>query len=68
MIEKRYSAKDEAFNRSMMFPEEERYRFTSKRWDGSFRWFKASNVVCLEHYRRSPAKLAPTAPKSRPAA
>jgi hypothetical protein len=53
MIEKRYSAQDEAFNRAMMFPEEERHRFTSKAWDGSFRWFRAVNVICLEHYRPS---------------
>jgi hypothetical protein len=30
MVEKRYSAKDEAFNRAMMFPEEEQPRFTSR--------------------------------------
>jgi hypothetical protein len=53
MIERRYSAQDEAFNRAMMFPEEERHRFTSKAWDGSFRWFRAENVICLEQYRRS---------------
>jgi hypothetical protein len=64
MIEKRYSPKDEEFHRAMMFPEEERHRFTSKPWDGSYRYFRAENVICLEHYRR------PTDPaaKSKPAA
>jgi hypothetical protein len=49
---RRYSAKDEAFFRAMMFPEEDRHRFTCKPWDGSFRWFRSDNVNCLEHYRR----------------
>jgi hypothetical protein len=61
----RYSAEDEQFFRSMMFPEEERSNFTSAKWDGSFRWFRAPNVICLEHYRRQPA--API-PRTKPAA
>jgi hypothetical protein len=68
MIKKRYQLKDEEFFRSMMFPEEDRHRYTCKPWDGSFRWFRAPNVSCIEHYRRSPTKLAPAAPKSKPAA
>jgi hypothetical protein len=59
MLEKRYSADDDAFFRESSFPEEDRHRYTSRKWDGSFRWFRAGNVICLEHYRRS----AETAPK-----
>jgi hypothetical protein len=50
-MERRYSLEDEQFFREMMFPEEERPKYTSAEWDGSFRWFRAANVVCLEHYR-----------------
>jgi hypothetical protein len=42
---------DEAFLRSIVFPEEDRRRFTTAAWSGGFRWFRSSNVVCLEHYR-----------------
>ena len=65
MIEKRYSEIEEAFFRNLCFPEEERHRYTWMPWDGSFRWFKAGNVICLEHWRR--AAIQPE-PKSRPAA
>jgi hypothetical protein len=49
-MERRYSAEDEAFFRKMIQPEEERERFA--KWDGSFRWFRSDNIVCLEHYLR----------------
>ena len=49
---KRYSKEDEKFFRTMMFPEELRSQYTSARWDGSYRWFQAPNIVCFEHYRR----------------
>ena len=52
MVEKRYSESEEAFFRDLCIPEEERHRYTRMPWDGSFRWFKADNVICLEHYRR----------------
>jgi hypothetical protein len=64
-IVKRYPEKDEAFLRSLMFPEEDRHRYIRAPWDGSFRWFRASNVICLEHYRRAPD---PAEPKTKPAA
>jgi len=40
--------------RRWTFPEEDRHLFTTTPWDGcSFRWFRATNIVCLEQYRRS---------------
>jgi hypothetical protein len=44
---------DEAFLRSVIFPEEERRLYTSVPWCGGYRWFKSENVICFEHYRRS---------------
>jgi hypothetical protein len=44
-------ADEETFFRHLTVPEEDRYLFTSAPWDGGFRWFRSSNVVCLEKYR-----------------
>ena len=55
-MEKRYSVKDEEFYRKLILPEEERSHYTSAKWDGSFRWFRSPNVVCIEHFRRQPQK------------
>jgi hypothetical protein len=46
-------AEEEAFWREWVLPEEDRNRYTSEPWNGEFRWFRSSNVVCLERYRRS---------------
>ena len=43
---------DEAFLRSMTFPEEDRRLFTTAPWKGEFRWFRSPNVVPIERYRR----------------
>jgi hypothetical protein len=43
---------DEAFLRSVVFPEEDRPFLTSVPWRGEYRWFRSANVVCLERYRR----------------
>jgi hypothetical protein len=45
-------APNEAFLRSIIFPEEDRHLYTSLPWCGGYRWFKSKNVVCIEHYRR----------------
>jgi hypothetical protein len=45
------TGEDETFLRRVVFPEEERRQLTSAQWDGSYRWFKSPNVICLEHYR-----------------
>jgi hypothetical protein len=66
MIKKRFSEQEDAFFRKLCIPEEDRHRYTSSPWDGSFRFFRAENVICLEHYQRSPA--APAVPKTKPAA
>jgi hypothetical protein len=65
MLDRRFSAQDEAFFRSMMFAEEDRQRFTAQPWDGSFRWFQSPNVTPLEHYKRA---ATPSAPVRKPAA
>lgn len=42
---------DEAFLRSMTFPEEDRRMFTAAPWSGGFRWFRSPNVIPLERYK-----------------
>jgi hypothetical protein len=49
-----HTTDEETFFRHLTVPEEDRRFFTSVPWDGGFRWFKSSNVVCLERYRRPP--------------
>jgi hypothetical protein len=44
---------DEAFLRQLIFPEEDRHRFTATPWRGGFRWFRSPNVIPLEYYRRA---------------
>jgi hypothetical protein len=59
-IDRRFAAEDEAFF-GVMMPEEGRSRFTSSL--GTDRsWFRAENVMPIEHYRRS----TPTALVRRP--
>jgi hypothetical protein len=43
---------EEAFLRSITFPEEDRRRFTTAPWKGEYRWFRSPNVVPLEQHRR----------------
>jgi hypothetical protein len=42
--------------RDLTFPEEERARWTSAKWEGGFRWFRSPNVICLEKAPASPAR------------
>ena len=56
------SDEDEALLRSIVVPEEDRRLFTSAPWRGEFRWFRSSNVIPLEKYRRRP--VAGGSPKS----
>jgi hypothetical protein len=49
-MEKRYSPQTEAFYRKLILPEEEKAEPTPPR--AGFRWFRATNIVCFEHYRR----------------
>ena len=52
MIVKRYNPEDEEFLRRVVIPEEDRHHFTTTPWRGEFRWFRAANVVPIEHWRR----------------
>jgi len=45
---------DDAFWQRLVLPEEERRWLRD--WDGSYRWFRSSNIVCLERYR-DPAEM-----------
>jgi hypothetical protein len=46
---------DSPFFQKLILPEEERSRWTTAKWDGSYRWFQSPNVIPLERYR-SPAE------------
>jgi hypothetical protein len=43
---------DGAWLRAWTIPEEDRRKYTSEPWRGEARWFRSSNVVCLETWRR----------------
>jgi hypothetical protein len=45
---------EDAFWQRLVLPEEERRWLRD--WEGSYRWFRSPNVVCLERYR-SPAEM-----------
>jgi hypothetical protein len=42
---------DEAFLRSLVFPEEDRLQLTAAAWRGGFRWFRSPNIIPLEKFR-----------------
>jgi hypothetical protein len=52
VVLRRYNPQDEEFLRSVVVPEEDRHRFTSTHWRGEYRWFRSSNIVPIEHWRR----------------
>jgi hypothetical protein len=54
-MERKLSERNEAFFRRMTLPQEEGERLTQ--WCGSFRWFRSTNVVAIEHYRSRPLEL-----------
>jgi hypothetical protein len=43
---------EEAFLRTVVFPEEDRHLFTTAPWRGEFRWFRSPNVIPLERWRK----------------
>jgi hypothetical protein len=45
------------FARQILLPEEERTIITSIPWQGGYRWFQSTNVVCLEKYRLISTRL-----------
>jgi hypothetical protein len=45
---------DEAFLRQLVLPEEDRLRLHSTvLWTGGFRWFRSSNVIPIERWRKT---------------
>jgi hypothetical protein len=42
---------ESAFWQKLVLPEEERTSWTAAKWDGSYRWFRSSNIIPLERYR-----------------
>jgi hypothetical protein len=40
------------FARSILLPEEDRRILSPIPWQGSYRWFRSPNVICLEKARR----------------
>jgi hypothetical protein len=57
-VEKRFSAKDEAFWRKRVLPEEDHVNLDIE-WKGGYRWFRSENIVWLEHYRVAVTKPTP---------
>jgi hypothetical protein len=60
---------DDDFLKHLIPCEEDRQRLAFPRWEGGYRWFKASNVVALEQVRRRRARQStPDTSGSAPAA
>jgi hypothetical protein len=58
-VERRFTARDEAFYRKLILPEEDRAEYTALQSNRSYRWFRSENVVPIEHYKR-PVETKPT--------
>jgi hypothetical protein len=52
-MEKKFSAKDEAFWQKRVLPEED-HAHMGVEWLGGYRWFRSPNVVPIEHYQCPP--------------
>ena len=46
------SEDEEAFLRTITFPEEDRRSFTTAPWRGEPRWFRSPNIIDLERWRK----------------
>lgn len=52
-VVRRHSDKEAQFWRKLTSSQEDRWQRGHPLWDGvGYRWFKASNIFCFEHYRR----------------
>jgi hypothetical protein len=51
MLERRFSIEEEVWWQKKILSEED-HRSMGTEWKGGYRWFKAPNVVPIEHYRR----------------
>lgn len=60
-MERRYSVEEEKFFRGMMLPQEDLPPGIYAKRVVAFRWFRAPNIFCIEHYRQAPAAPAPLA-------
>jgi hypothetical protein len=49
---------DDAFMRKIVFPEEDRHKFTTRPWSGEYRWFRSANVIPIERYRKRKVRQA----------
>ena len=59
---------EHAWLRQFVIPEEDRWRHTTAKWSGEYRWFRSPNVVCIEKARlvRSARLTPPKVGASRP--
>jgi hypothetical protein len=51
VVEKKRTPEEEAALRRYIMAEEDRAKLTSEKWIGGYRWFRSTNIVCIEHYR-----------------
>jgi hypothetical protein len=42
---------EEQLLRQLIFPEEDRHLYTTEPWSAGFRWFRSTDVICIEKYR-----------------
>jgi hypothetical protein len=68
MLRPRYSKLEFVKLCALIYPEEDRAKYTTAKWREGFRHFRAPNVVCLEHYRRAPRDERPASSQRKPAA
>jgi hypothetical protein len=54
---------EDAFWRKLVLPQEDRMRLGIP-WHGGYRWFRASNVVPIEQWRRKRDSRATPTPRS----
>jgi hypothetical protein len=66
-LPRRYTPDHEQMLKTLIFAEEDRHLFTRERWSTGYRWYRTTNVVCLEHYRPYPS-IPRTSQPSKPAA
>jgi hypothetical protein len=51
---RRYAPDEEHYFKTLIFPKEDRALYTRERWSRGFRWYRAENIACIEHYRPFP--------------
>jgi hypothetical protein len=67
-LQRRYSPDELKILTMRVYAEEDRPKYAALKWPGyGFRWYRSTNVVCIEHYLPRPS-TQPTPPKWKPAA